>query len=86
MKVWTKVWQCIRKPWIVPDEDELNPLLDDREIIKQASEDVAAARNIYSNLDDPEMADWAVYSLTAAEERYNYLLKKYRQKNRTLSL
>jgi hypothetical protein len=47
-----------------------------------AGEEVAAAQNIYSEVGDPDLVDWAVYQLTAAEERYNYLLKKYRQKNR----
>ena len=70
----------MRKTWIVPAEDEVNPVLDDVQIIKQAREDVAAARNVYAQVEDPDMVEWAVYSLTAAEKRYDYLLKKYRQK------
>ena len=80
MKAWSKALQCIRKTWIVPAEDEVNPVLDDVQIIKQAGEDVAAARNVYAQVEDPDMVEWAVYSLTAAEKRYDYLLKKYRQR------
>ncbi len=80
MKAWSKALQCMRKTWIVPAEDEVNPVLDDVQIIKQAREDVAAARNVYAQVEDPDMVEWAVYSLTAAEKRYDYLLKKYRQR------
>jgi len=80
MKAWSKVWDGIRKPWIIKAEEEPDLEIDDIKVIKMAGDEVAAARNSYAEVEDPDMVDWAVYSLTAAEKRYDYLLKKYRQK------
>jgi len=80
MKAWATMWNGIRKQWMMrPDEKPSEPV-DEIKLIQMAGEEVAAARNIYSAVEDPEMVEWAVYKLTAAEKRYDYLLKKYRQK------
>lgn len=81
MKTWSTIWNDIRKALIIKDPEELAKPPDEIRLIQIAGEEVAAARNIYSEIDDPDMVDWAVYKLTAAEKRYDYLLKKYRQKN-----
>lgn len=79
MKAWAKLKQVVRKPWVIPDGDELNQLEDEIEMIHKAGEEVSAARNLFARADDPDMVDWAVFNLTAAERRYDYLLKKYRR-------
>ncbi|MDD4803128.1 MAG: DUF2508 family protein [Syntrophomonas sp.] len=80
MKTWSKLWRSVNKPWIIKSEEEPSLKIDDKKMLQMAGEEVAAARNIYSQVEDPDMVDWAVYSLAAAEKRYDYLLKKYRQK------
>lgn len=75
-----KLWSYIRKLWMIDDEKP-NPEVDEIKLIQMAGEEVSAARNLFSRADDPDMVDWAIYSLTAAEKRYNYLFKKYKQKN-----
>lgn len=80
MIAWSKMWNEIRKQLIIRPAEEPGEPLDEIKIIQMAAEEVAAARNIYSAVEDPDMVDWAVYRLTAAEKRYDYLLKKYRQK------
>jgi len=80
MKAWATMWTAICKPWIMAPAEEPSEPLDEIKLIQMAGEEVAAARNIYSEVGDPDMVDWAVYKLTAAEKRYDYLLKKYRQK------
>ncbi len=81
MRAWSNFWKNISwNPWIMKDKRDINHI-DDVEEIKKAVEEMDQARSIYSQVDDPEMVDWAVYSLTAAEKRYDYLLKKYRRKN-----
>lgn len=79
MRAWLKFWKNVFNPWMVKDKQEVN-YIDDIEEINKAVEEMARARSIYSEVGDPEMVDWAVYSLTAAEKRYDYLLKKYRHK------
>jgi len=80
MKAWAAMWNGIRKSWIIRPVKEPSEPIDEIKLIQLAGEEVAAARNIYSEAGDPDMVDWAVYKLTAAEKRYDYLLKKYRQK------
>ena len=81
MRVWSRIWNGICKNWLVTGEPETGPnQIDDLTEINRAVEEMATARSIYSQVDDPELVDWAVYSLTAAEKRYDYLLRKYRQK------
>ncbi|MEA4925075.1 MAG: hypothetical protein VB084_07140 [Syntrophomonadaceae bacterium] len=80
MKTWSAVWNGIRKALIMKETEETAEPPDEVKLIQIAGEEVAAARNIYSEIDDPDMVDWAVYKLTAAEKRYDCLLKKYRQK------
>lgn len=80
MNAWSIMWNGIRKSWIMTSAEEPSEPLDEIKLIQMAGEEVAAARNIYSEVEDSEMVDWAVYKLTAAEKRYDYLLKKYRQK------
>ena len=80
MRVWSRILNSIYKNWFMTDEPKTGQKqIDDLAEIKIAIEDMATARSIYSEVDDPELVDWAVYSLTAAEKRYDYLLKKYRQ-------
>lgn len=80
MRAWSNFWKNMCYPWIMKDKRDNNPI-DDMEEIKKAVEEMDQARSIYSEVEDPEMVDWAVYSLTAAEKRYDYLLRKYKQKN-----
>lgn len=80
MKVWSKILNRIRTLWVIKNNDEPVGAVDEVKLIQMAGEEVSAARNIYSEIDDPDMVDWAVYKLTAAEKHYDYLLKKYRRK------
>jgi len=80
MKAWLTMWNGIRKPWLMRDIEEPGEPIDEIKLIQMAGEEVAAAQNIYSEVEDPDMVEWAVYKLTAAEKRYDFLLKKYRQK------
>lgn len=80
MRAWSRILNSISKNWFMTGEPKTGQKqIDDLAEIKMAIEDMATARSIYSEVDDPELVDWAVYSLTAAEKRYDYLLKKYRQ-------
>lgn len=76
-----RLWSLIRKLFVMTDNEKKTPELDEIKLLQEANEEVSAARNLFSRADDADMVDWAIYSLTAAEKRYNYLLKKYRREN-----
>ncbi len=81
MKLWAKWYDSIRKPWIIEEKEENKNNDYDLKFIQDAKDEVSEAENIFSRADDPDMVDWAIYNLTAAEKRYNYLIKKYKQKD-----
>jgi len=81
MKTCSKLWNGIRKAWILTDDKPQTTEVDEIKLIQMAGEEVSAARNLFSAAEDPNMVEWAVYNLTAAEKRYDFLLKKYKQKN-----
>ncbi|HHX02379.1 MAG TPA: YaaL family protein [Firmicutes bacterium] len=54
-----------------------------RQQVENAKNDWQAARSYFDNLTDPELIDYAIYSLEAAERKYMYLLKKYKSRCRS---
>ncbi|MDI9419007.1 MAG: YaaL family protein [Firmicutes bacterium] len=49
-----------------------------RQQVEEAKDAWLAARSYFDSLTDPELIDYAIYSLEAAERKYMYLLKKYK--------
>jgi len=80
MKVWLKWWEALREVCLLNGEDKQPKKLDDIQSIQEAQEELSATRHMFAQMEDPDMVDWAVYSIAAAEKRYDYLLKKYRRK------
>jgi hypothetical protein len=81
MKAWRKWWEFISGIFIVEEEDRRADKIDDVVLINEAKYELYTARHIFKEMEDPDMVDWAVYNVFAAEKRYNYLLKIYRQKH-----
>jgi hypothetical protein len=65
--------------WVIKDSAVENKKLPPVELLEQSREELARARNLLSRVEDPEMVDYAVLSLKAAEIRYDYLLKQVKQ-------
>ena len=49
------------------------------ERIEEAKEEWQEARNYFDLVSDPELVDYAIYLLGAAERKYQYLLKMKQQ-------
>lgn len=45
-------------------------------LIEQARQEWLSAKAYFDSVDDPDLVDYAVYSVEAAERKYMYLLKK----------
>jgi isocitrate/isopropylmalate dehydrogenase len=80
MRAWFKWWENIREVCLLNGKDKQHKKLDDIVLIREANDELLNARQMFAQMEDPDMVDWAVHRITAAEKRYNYLLKKYRQK------
>lgn len=64
-------------------EDEPGPAdlaADDYALVEQAHQEWLDARAHFDEVDDPDLVDYAVYTLAAAENRYRYLLRKARRR------
>ena len=59
----------------VRDEDFIN--------IENAKKEWEDAKNIFENVSQPDLVDYAIYKVEAAEQKYVYLLKQYRNNNLT---
>ncbi len=71
-------WLC-RLRACFQDEEKYR-YLDDRAVLAQAHRDWMAARKLFEFTTEPDLVDYAIHSLQAAERRYIYLWKKARQK------
>ncbi|MBN4067710.1 MAG: hypothetical protein COA82_01885 [Alkaliphilus sp.] len=49
------------------------------DLVHKAHEEWKHAENLFHNISDPDLIDYAVYNLDAAKSRYIYLLKKVRE-------
>jgi len=50
--------------------------------VKEAGNELRLAYQILSQADEEDMVDYAVFTVKAAEKRYGYLLKKYKQQEK----
>lgn len=49
--------------------------------IESAKKEWEDAKNIFENVSQPDLVDYAIYKVEAAEQKYIYLLKQYRYTN-----
>ncbi|MDD4802658.1 MAG: DUF2508 family protein [Syntrophomonas sp.] len=84
MKKYIQWWKTLCERCLLNSEEKKPMKLDDDiSIIHEAQEELSTARCMLGYMEDPEMVEWAVYNIAAAEKRYNYLLKDYRKKKQS---
>ncbi|HKM01717.1 MAG: YaaL family protein [Tissierellia bacterium] len=49
--------------------------------IESAKKEWEDAKNIFENVSQPDLVDYAIYKVEAAEQKYVYLLKQYKSNN-----
>ena len=49
--------------------------------IENAKKEWEDAKNIFENVSQPDLVDYAIYKVEAAEQKYIFLLKQYRYTN-----
>jgi hypothetical protein len=69
--------QCRGFSLIRKDKNKYN---DDYAALADAYQEWTAARTYFEQVTDPDLIDYAILSLQAAEKRYVYLWKKVRKK------
>jgi len=86
MRIWAKGWDSLLKLFSGADEDQQSKKTDEIQLLQEAQEQLNEARNLFARVEDPEMVECAIYSLTAAEKRYNYLIKTFKKDKQSTAL
>lgn len=74
---WSKTRRIIRE-CLRPSSPE-HKVLSDEELLQQAHRELLEAHNRFSSIEESELIDCAIYSLKAAEIRYDYLIRQIKQ-------
>ena len=73
LNIWNKAGSYLR---LREDQQPENEIISDEIVLQQAHQELQQAQNWFANLDEPEMIDYAIYKIKAAEKHYDYLLKR----------
>lgn len=64
--------------WLKKDTQFCLP--SEQEMLEKARFELYCAYNIFSHIEEPDMLDWAILNLRAAEEKYNFILRRIKEK------
>lgn len=78
MSIWDNLCQVFRGLLVFESEDTLAEFWPDELILEHAKRDWLIAQKMFEEASHPELVDYTVYNLKAAEKRYMYLLKQLR--------
>lgn len=51
-------------------------VMTDENLLYEAQQELIQARSLFAQAEDPEMIDYAIFHLKAAEQRYDYLIRR----------
>lgn len=77
-------WKTIQTQFSLVDNDDIveeHPMDSLEQVIEQARQEWVSARSFFDNVIDPDLVDYAIYSIEAAERKYMYLLRKARKQS-----
>lgn len=81
MGKWSRLCRLILAYPTVPGENRDREDYSDQQLLKQAHMELMCAHDMFARVLDEDMVDCAIFSINAAEKRYNYLIKKIKQEN-----
>lgn len=79
MEIWSRLYSWVKSCRLFNEKEQENIEFSDRELLKEAHRELMCAHNMFARVVDEEMVDCAIYSINAAEKRYNYIYKKIKQ-------
>lgn len=69
-----KVSSLIKPVKEQPQAEEAKPFSEEQ-MVEEAHQALIEAQNLFARVEDPDMIDYAIYSMKAAEERFDFLVK-----------
>ncbi len=81
LRVLDMIWNVFREAFVLDQGQKCFEKWADGSVLEAAKKDWQIAQSIFDEVNDPELIDFAVYNLKAAEKKYTYLLKRLRSQN-----
>lgn len=78
LAAWERLVQQVARR-ATPPEEPPPGASEDLELVRQAHQDWLTAKAYFESVSDPELVDHAIALLTAAEQRYAYLIRRARR-------
>jgi len=78
LRVWDNLCQVLRDLLVFDSKNTVAEFWPDEMILEHAKRDWIIAQKVFEEASHPELVDYAIYNLKAAEKRYMYLLKQLR--------
>ena len=74
------LWKAVYSQFSLASDDVIEERISDdfESLVEQARQEWVNAKSYFDNVVDPDLVDYAVYSVEAAERKYMYLLKRAR--------
>ncbi len=69
--LWTKLRQLLE----LSDNRAVEPVINEERLLEEALQELVEARSLFMQVQEPEMIDYAIFHLKAAEQRYDYLIR-----------
>ena len=79
MQIWSRLYSWLKTYHLLSEKHQKDMAFSDRELLAEAHQELMCAHNMFARVVEEEMIDCAIYSINAAEKRYNYLYKKIKQ-------
>lgn len=88
MRKWALICRQMSALFLYDEFLQLPPRKTDEEMLLEAPAELEGAENLFMRMTEPDMIDYAIFQLNAAEKRYNYLFKliKGKQLNQKQSI
>ncbi|MGI5911948.1 MAG: DUF2508 family protein [Syntrophomonadaceae bacterium] len=79
MQRWRSLYNRLLSYRILRDQQPQKSSYSNHDLLKQAHLDLMSAYNMFNRVIDEDMVDCAIFSISASEKRYNYLIRKIRE-------
>ncbi len=74
----SRLWEKT-KNYIGLKEEPATDCYSPEQMLELAKQELDSAYNLFSRAEEPEMIEYAVFNLKAAEKRYDFLIKQAKQ-------
>lgn len=76
MGLYSSLWMKAKQLLEFNQHRQPEAVITDEDLLEEAHQELMEARSLFMQARDPEMIDYAIFHLKAAEQRYDYLIRR----------